>query len=221
MRCATLKQKLLSSPSPGDHTVSIFVSTYVSRPVHGRGRGVLPRMNVPLGDRRVAMAGQIRQGQRVHVGRPTRQTGVPLREWDSPARVVCFSVLDVLPTQPVALLGSVPVFQQYGDSIAQQERIGRLDRRLTSLGRAYSRPRTLVRLQQGVAQRLRGVHIRFLFGCVQYAIPVRLSGNHAHAGACYQPCPFVGECKHPAKDLAFSIDACHRGGHSQAGCIPP
>src|ERR1022692_1256741 len=87
-----------------------------------------------------------------------------LREWDSPARVVCFSVrylnhaaLDVLPTQTEALFGSVPAVQQYGDNIAQQERIGRLDWSLTSLGRPYSRPRTLIRLQQGVTQRLRGV----------------------------------------------------------------
>ena len=58
-------------------TVPIFVRTLcVSRPVHGRARRVLLRMNVPLGDGHVAVAGQIRQGPRVHVGRPPGEAGM-------------------------------------------------------------------------------------------------------------------------------------------------
>ena len=46
---------------------------------HGRADRLFLRVNVPLGDVHIAVASEIRQRPRVHVWRPSGQTGVPQR----------------------------------------------------------------------------------------------------------------------------------------------
>jgi len=147
-----------------------------------------------------------------------------LRERDSPARIVRFSMrhlyhaaLDVLPSQPEALFRSVSALQQDGDDISQQERILRLDWSLASFCRSYSRLGAVKRRQQSDAQRLRSIQIHLPLRRVEHAIPMGLTRNHPHPREhLVHLTPFDGECEHPAKHLKLSIDA----GYFQAGILP-
>lgn len=57
-----------------------FVPTLChSRTFHRCKNGVRLRVNVPLGRRKVAVAGKISEGVRVHVGRPAREARMPER----------------------------------------------------------------------------------------------------------------------------------------------